>query len=122
MTFHALIRELIEIQTELEHELQVAELTSARAILVSVEESAFEIGRAWSKSWIGDQASLYYRDFKPPPPDDEFDQLSGKFLRDQTSWVNYSDEEVSSRIHDNVDLRKVERATEIAKKCSTIFE
>ena len=122
MDLHALIQELIDIRMEVEHELQIAESSSARAILVSLEESAFEIGRAWSGSWIGDHANLYYKDFQPPPPDKEFDQQSGKFLRDQPAWIKYSEEEVQSRIHDSIDANKVERATGIAKSCQVTFE
>ena len=87
-----------------------------------LRERASDIGRAWSKSWVGDQANLYYKDFKPPPPDEEFDQLSGKLLRDQPAWIKYSDEEVRSRIHDSIDADKVERATEIANRCTITFE
>ncbi len=122
MSLHALIQELMNIQTEVAHQLQVAESASARDTLVSLEESAFEIDRAWSKSWIGDHANLYYRDFKPPPPGEEFDQLSGKLLRDQPSWVQYSDEEVRSKILASTDASKLERATQIAKGCAITFE
>ncbi len=122
MDLHALIQELIDIRMEVEHELQIAESASARAILVSLEESASKIGRAWSQSWIGDQAYLYYRDFETPPPDKEFDQLSGKLLRDQTSWVQYSDEEVLSRIYEGLDVSDIECATKIANKCAATFE
>ena len=122
MDLHKLIRELIDIRNEVEHDLKIAASASAREVLVSLEKRADKVGRAWSKSWIGDQANLYYKDFKPPPPDEEFDQLSGKLLRDQPAWIKYSDEEVRSRIHDSIDADKVERATEIANRCTITFE
>ena len=37
MDVHSLIRELIDIQTEVAHELQIAESASARADLVALE-------------------------------------------------------------------------------------
>ena len=122
MDLHKLIRELIDIRNEVEHDLKIAASASAREVLVSLEKRADKVGRAWSKSWIGDQANLYYRDFKRPPPDEEFDQLSGKLLRDQSSWVQYSNEDVLSRINEGLDVRGVERATKIANKCTLTFK
>ena len=40
--------------------------------LESLKQAAEEIGRAWSGSWIGYHANVYYEDMKPPPPGDHF--------------------------------------------------
>ena len=45
--------------------------------LESLKQAAEEIGRAWSGSWIGYHANVYYEDMKPPPPGDHFQPRVG---------------------------------------------
>ena len=117
----SLLMELQEIQEELQSVLVLAAESSARETLVALEERAFDVGRAHSRSWIGYHANLYYRDFLPPPPGQEFDPLSGKLWREQPLWVQYSTESVVTKIVEGVDSNPLKRATDIGQPMQDPF-
>ena len=70
---------MAEIETEL---LQLADRQEALANALSapevngpieaMERAARAVEKAWSKSWLGYQAYIYYRDLEPPPPGAHF--------------------------------------------------
>lgn len=94
----------------------------AREALVAVEKSAQAVGRAHSGSWIGSQASLYFKEFEDPPPDKSFDSMSGKLFRDQPEWIERSEDEVRSRIEAVIDSLDIDSAIQTARNCERTFE
>jgi hypothetical protein len=67
-----LTAELRTVHEELLSTVQTFENPDIAKPLNSLEESANEVGRAWSGSWFGYQARVYYDRLKPPPPGAHF--------------------------------------------------
>lgn len=72
--------------------------------LNALKETAEEFGEAFSKSWLGYHAYVYYRDFRIPPPGMHFSKEWGiqrpAFSRGtEGDWVEYSGSEVIELIH-----------------------
>ena len=70
----------------------------------ALKETAEEFGEAFSKSWLGYHAYVYYRDFRIPPPGMHFSKEWGiqrqAFNRGtEGDWVEYSGPEVIELIH-----------------------
>jgi hypothetical protein len=45
--------------------------------ITNLSDAVDEIGKSWSKSWLGYHANVYYKDFKTPPPNHFFNTLHG---------------------------------------------
>ena len=77
-----------------------------------LKQAAEDIGRAWSGSWIGYHASVYYKCLKPPPPGDHFSQEWGLMLEgDSGNWVEFDPVYVGKAVHERVgnpDTKPVE--------------
>ena len=72
--------------------------------LNALKETAEEFGEAFSKSWLGYHAYVYYRDFRIPPPGMHFSKEWGiqrpAFNRGtEGDWVEYSGPEIIELIH-----------------------
>lgn len=68
------------------------------------KRAAERVGKAWSGSWIGYHANVYYRDFQPPPPEAHFNKAWGlkapSFDEGSTgAWVEYESEDVKAAIY-----------------------
>jgi hypothetical protein len=110
---------MAEIETEL---LQLADRQEALANALSapevngpieaMERAARAVEKAWSKSWLGYQAYIYYRDLEPPPPGAHFSSEWGfqqlQTIRTTTGdWKEYTPDDIVSavgRIAGNPDL------------------
>ena len=82
-----------------------------REPLRQLENAANDIARAWSGSWLGYHANVYYEGLRPRPPGAHFSQLSGlrdRYLSDTTGdWAEFDPEAVEAAIHEragNPDL------------------
>ena len=83
-----------------------------KAPIEAMERAAREVEKAWSKSWLGYQAYIYYRDLEPPPPGAHFSSEWGfqqlQTIRTTTGdWEEYAPDEIISavgRIAGNPDL------------------
>lgn len=89
--------------------------------LNELEEAATEVGKAWSGSWIGYHANVYYADLAPPPPGVHFSSEWGlrnpHATRRQSDWQEFDSDELESAIHkaaDDPDLNAARRLTEEA--------
>ena len=79
--------------------------------LRQLESAANEIARAWSGSWLGYHANVYYEGLRPRPPGAHFSQeteLRDRYLSDTTGeWAEFDPEAVEAAIHEragNPDL------------------
>ncbi len=80
------------------------------APLAALQDAAERVGKAWSKSNLGYQANVYYRDFQVPPPGAIFSREWGFLGRSQGTtgdWHIYQPEQVVAhieRLADNPSL------------------
>ncbi len=63
-----LIDELVAIGSELRDFIEKFRRPEIKEPLQKLRDSAVEVEKAWSGSWIGEEANVYYADLKPPPP------------------------------------------------------
>ena len=93
------IRVIGEEMAALDREGQAGEIRQA---LEALKAAAERVGKAWSGSWLGYQANVYYRDLAPAPPGAQFSQEWG--LQDRISndsvgaWEEYTSDDVQSEV------------------------
>jgi hypothetical protein len=72
------------------------------AILRQVSKRCEEVGKSSSKSWLGYQANVYYKDFQEPPAgvyfDSEFGLEGSPFGEPDPNWVEVSSKDVEDRV------------------------
>jgi hypothetical protein len=69
--------ELLTIASEMEAVSASLDAMVERKSLDSLIDSANEVGRAFSGSWLGYHSRVYYADLYPPPPGAHFSQEWG---------------------------------------------
>lgn len=121
-----LISELSAIQDQLQSFVESAESQDVTVPLKKLEDSATQIGKAWSGSWFGYHSRVYYKNLQPPPPGAHFSSEWGldSVLEMGTSgeWEEYNFDEVRSvilRKAGNPDLGQVQK---IAQTGRPLFE
>ena len=72
-----LSEELLTVADQLGTVFAAAEDSEVRGPLAQLEEAANTVGKAWSGSWLGYHAQVYYEDLQPPPPGAHFSQEWG---------------------------------------------
>ena len=119
--------ELLEIADRLDQQAREAESSNVKGPLQRLEEAATTVGKAWSGSWLGYHACVYYKNLKPRPPGAHFSPEWGLKeswpIEDTTGdWQEFDEKEVEQAVHKlagNPDLR---RASEIADGATKLFE
>ena len=106
-----LYEELLHIADGMEQLVERGTRSEITEPLRQLLQAAEEIGKAWSGSWIGYHANVYYKGLKPRPPGAHFSQEWG--LMDAISncgrgdWIEYDAEQVKTAIREragNPDL------------------
>ena len=119
--------ELQNISAELD---QLAERGRAPEILGRINrlrQAAEEAGKAWSGSWLGYHANVYYSDLQVPPPGVHFSPEWGlKRMAFQTDlstgdWVEYDPDEVVKTIYQRAGKPDLNPATEFHKSARVEF-
>ncbi len=64
--------ELREMADRLDLAAQKYQAAASEVQLDRLKNAAREVGKAWSGSWLGYHATVYYRDLRPPPPGAHF--------------------------------------------------
>ena len=98
--------ELREIAREMDQLLGRAKELKITTVMEQLEEAASNVGAAASKSWIGYQAYVYYRNFKKPSNDAYFNRIYGlgprttyaRGSRTTGDWREYTEEQVINAI------------------------
>jgi len=114
--------ELFAIADTLEAAAQPPELEAAQESLSRLDESAREVGRAFSGSWLGYHSRVYYQGFVRPPPRAHFSQEWGLMelssdMGSKGDWREFDPDEVKAYIEENAgepDLEAVRRAAQAA--------
>lgn len=115
-----LYEELLEIADKLEAQSLKAENSAFKEPLDRLENAANTLGKAWSGSWLGYQASVYYNDLQTPPPGAHFSQewgLMDRFGIQGTTgdWREFRTEDLEKGIHkiaENPDLEILRKLSE----------
>ena len=74
-------QELLEIADTMDRLAKRGRQPNVREPLVQLENAANETAKAWSGSWLGYHAYVYYEGLRPRPPGAHFCQESG--IRDR---------------------------------------
>ena len=64
--------ELLDIADRMAQLAESGQQPEIQRPLKSLKQAAEEIGRAWSGSWLGHHANVYYSDLQSPPPGAHF--------------------------------------------------
>ena len=104
-------KELLEIADSADRLVECGRQPNVREPLGRLEKAANETAKAWSGSWLGYHAHVYYEDLRPRPPGAHFSQEYGirdDYASDTTgNWEEFDPERVKVVIHEragNPDL------------------
>jgi hypothetical protein len=119
--------ELLEIASRQEALAAVCGVVEIQGPVSAVEQAARQVERAWSKSWMGYQSSVYYKDLQPPPAGAQFSSEWGfrrlQSIRTTTGeWQEFAPADVKAaimRLAGNPDLS---RARDCEKDVRPRFE
>ena len=119
--------DLLEIAERLGAMKARDDLFTINKILSDLEKEAGTAGKAWSRSWIGYQAYVYYRDLQSPPAGAHFSQEWGLremgFSEGTTGdWVEYEEDVVRSAIYKKAGNPDMQPAQAFAETAKYIFE
>lgn len=83
--------------------------------------------RAFSGSWLGYHANIYYRDLNDPEPGDHFSSEWGlieAYISNPMSgnWLEYQPDAIRNAIFDGVDDQYEKRLTEVSEKAREALE
>ncbi len=96
--------------------------------LAALEDAAHKVGRAFSGSWQGYHARVYYADLTPPPPGAHFSQEWGLMdnymssLGSRGDWREYDSEEIKEHIRSAVANPDLASARSASEKAAETFE
>ena len=118
--------ELHHISDTMEELLERARQEEIQQPLKSLKQAAEQVGKAWSDSWIGYHANVYYRDFRIPPPGAHFNKSWGlkKPTFDSGStgeWVEYTAEYVEAAIYQRAGCTSMQSVRAFADEASARF-
>ena len=125
MLYNNDIDELKSIALRLDTYLKESTASSIVKPLSEIENSASLIGRAWSKSWIGYHANVYYENFTVPPAGHHFSSewglMGGYGSSTYGNWVEYSADDVKTVISQRAGEPDLSAAINNAKEGRTLF-
>jgi len=78
------------------------------------------LGKAWSGSWLGYQAKIYYNNLIPPPPGVHFNQEWGR-VRNSSDWQELDEEIVSKAIYELANNPDMSASEKLAKDATDTF-
>ena len=105
--------ELTQIADSLERLVERSRQEDIQQPLDRLKQAAEQVDKAWSGSWIGYHANVYYQYFRTPPPGAHFNKSWGlkKPAFDSGStgdWVEYAAEDVEAAIYQLADCTNME--------------
>ena len=118
---------LVQIADAIDELLRHSGETNVHKSLNVLENSATAVGNAWSKSWFGYQASVYYRYFATPENRAYFNKTQGLshegFYEYPTTgdWVEYDADQVTREIHDRAGNPDLSAALALRQKALQMF-
>ena len=108
--------ELLQIADCMDRLVEQSRKDEVKKPLEKLSQAASEIGKAWSGSWLGYHADVYYEDLQPSPPGSHFSQEWGLMEvfghGSSGKWVESDSEYIKSVVWKragNPDLRPLHR-------------
>ncbi len=121
-----LYEELLSIADRMDQLAECWRRPEIREPLKRLGQVANEIGKAWSGSWIGYQANVYYADLQPPPPGAHFSSEWGLYHSGPSGssgdWVEFDAKEVEAAIRDRAGNPDLESPRKIWREAIKEFE
>ena len=122
----AMSEELLQMAEDLENLAVSSRQEQIQQPLERIKQAADDVGIAWSGSWLGYHASVYYRDFQTPPPGAHFNKGWGlkqpAFDVGSTGdWVEYATEHVRAAIFQRASFASFEPARTFADEANIEF-
>ena len=118
--------ELLQIADRLDRLAKRRNEENIRGPLDALEQAATEIGKAWSGSWIGYHAIVYYAKLEPPPPGAHFSAEWGirdRFLDYSTGdWQEYDADQLEAAIRNLAGNPELDTPRQIAEESVRAFE
>ncbi|HEV8578684.1 MAG TPA: hypothetical protein VGX68_06330, partial [Thermoanaerobaculia bacterium] len=94
--------------------------------IAALEEVITEVGKAWSRSWFGYHANVYYNDLRVPPPGAHFSSEWGMnrtfSMGTRGEWVEYDVDKVKQEILRRAGQPDLESARRVATEAGERFE
>lgn len=112
--------EILAIADRLERFSEQAGSSDVKELLGRLEEAAKTIGKAWSGSWLGYQARIYYHNLQRPPPGAHFSQVWGRGTTEE--WQEFDGDEVEQAIHQLAGNPDLSSARQLANQAQHAFE
>ncbi len=119
--------ELLKIADQLKNLSARKSDEKSKTPLAELEKAAERVGKAWSGSWLGYQAYVYYGDFKQPPPGAHFSMEWG-FQELHTipctrgDWREYNPDQIEKLIYELAGNPSIEYAIQLSEKTKKEFE
>ncbi len=94
----------------------------------SLTEAVNQISKAFSGSWLGYHANVYYDGLKPPPPGAHFSQewglkdVYGSSLGSKGNWIEYDPDDVKRAIYKLAGNPDLEPVRKLANECKQHFQ
>jgi CAP12/Pycsar effector protein, TIR domain len=122
-----LVDELDTVTDTLAEVVKAAEAPEIDAALDALVDSAANAGRAWSGSWLGYHASVYYADLEVPPAGAHFSVEWGSeetmFARGTTgNWHEWQGDEVRAAVFKAAGDPSLGPARELAARAQSVFK
>lgn len=120
-----LIQELQNIGDVLDQIVVKAETASVCEPVQHLEDSVYSIGRAWSGSWIGYQAYVYYDNLEPPPPGSHFSREWGYLMSGAAGtcgrWKEFDPVDVEIAVENLAGNPDISVALALAREAEVLF-
>lgn len=118
--------ELLNIAESLDQLAERGHETNITEPLGRLEEAATKIGEAWSGSWLGYHANVYYKGLKPPPPGEHFSQewglLDTYFDGSSDNWIEFEAKDIKSAIYERAKHPDLKPADKLKEEATQQFE
>jgi len=119
--------ELLQIADRIELFAREAQQEKNSQPLSRLEDAANTIGKAWSGSWLGYHANIYYHNLQVPPAGAHFSQEWGmeQVFGDygtRGAWQEYQRDAVIKAIHELADRPDLEAAKDLSKRANSAFD
>lgn len=119
--------ELLKIADKLQPYAQEAQKENVRQPLSKLEDAANSVGKAWSGSWLGYHAYIYYNNLQAPPPGAHFSQEWGMeelLGGDGTTgdWREYNNDDLIEAIHALANNPDLASARKLSEKAQSAFD
>jgi predicted nucleotide-binding protein len=118
--------ELEALSDELTQIVQKARAGDRDTTLTRLQHAAEKVGHAWSGSWIGYHANVYYHEFQSPQPGDHFSAEWGLMNVGHsdaaTGWDEYRPDDVRSVIFKLAGNPDITSHDDLVREAKRIFE